>query len=579
MKKLLALIALLQAIVAFPVAAPVTAPVAVSVATPVVVAATAAVVAAVAAEPAQAAEHITSLSAGSPQTGWSWSVDHWVASNVRNQRLSFVDPTLIAGHTYRFDVQMGSWSSGGLKVVINAPPASIPTATWINAVDINGLAPIPDNFITANGIIAGNTSHDDDSPDPSGAFRARCGYAKVLPDDPLLFPNAPGRSHFHIFYGNTGINAHSNYESLRKSGGTSCGDPAAPVYRSSIWTPVITDGANIKLPIRNNLYYKTIPANSDVCLPIGSSYDPAVNTNKAGTCGGNRLPNGIRWVFGYDMGNQGAAHPGGPTDGDPMEYACYNMAGQTDKAPTHGTYHTLKAMYDAGCRSPGVIFERIGGPTCWDGVHVDSPDHRSHVARVLSSTVTTYYNYWDGTNNIPKNTQWAQCPATHPVVIPDIELQLFYVLDAAWDAGKWHLSCDEQMNMPMDAGTCLHQDYWEAWSPTVKGTWATFCQDRHRDGQDASLCNGTTLKGKRANSGMDNYSFEPATFGGEISLTKFGYSRTFSGNGHFVGEITPKYGGMASLIGDGLTANVLSFSVIDVTKNTNYTPSTVHVGP
>jgi hypothetical protein len=78
---------------------------------------------------------------------------------------------------------------------------------------------------------------------------------------------------------------------------------------------------------------------------------------------------------------------------------------------------------------------------------------------------------------------------------------------------------------------------------------------------------------------MDNYSFEPATFGGEISLTKFGYSRTFSGNGHFVGEITPKYGGMASLIGDGLTANVLSFSVIDVTKNTNYTPSTVHVGP
>jgi hypothetical protein len=115
MKKLLALIALLQAIVAFPVAAPVTAPVAVSVATPVVVAATAAVVAAVAAEPAQAAEHITSLSAGSPQTGWSWSVDHWVASNVRNQRLSFVDPTLIAGHTYRFDVQMGSWSSGGFR--------------------------------------------------------------------------------------------------------------------------------------------------------------------------------------------------------------------------------------------------------------------------------------------------------------------------------------------------------------------------------------------------------------------------------------------------------------------------------
>jgi hypothetical protein len=119
-----------------------------------------------------------------------------------------------------------------------------------------------------------------------------------------------------------------------------------------------------------------------------------------------------------------------------MEYACYEVSGQTDKAPTHGTYPTLKAMYDAGCRSPGVIFERIGGPTCWDGVHVDSPDHRSHVARVLSSTVTTYYNYWDGTNNIPKNTQWAQCPATHPVVIPDVELQLFYVLDAAWDAGQ-----------------------------------------------------------------------------------------------------------------------------------------------
>lgn len=62
----------------------------------------------------------------------------------------------------------------------------------------------------------------------------------------------------------------------------------------------------------------------------------------------------------------------------------------------------------------GGIRTIITFPTCWDGKSTDSPDHRSHVA------------YADGAaaNDVgPTGT----CPASHPVVIP----QLMY--EIVWD--------------------------------------------------------------------------------------------------------------------------------------------------
>ncbi len=49
-------------------------------------------------------------------------------------------------------------------------------------------------------------------------------------------------------------------------------------------------------------------------------------------------------------------------------------------------------------------------PMCWDGVNVDSPDHKSHVS---------YPDRYNG----------GDCPATHPVRLPGLFYEAFYSVD------------------------------------------------------------------------------------------------------------------------------------------------------
>ena len=59
----------------------------------------------------------------------------------------------------------------------------------------------------------------------------------------------------------------------------------------------------------------------------------------------------------------------------------------------------------------GGIRTTITFPTCWDGVNVDSPDHKSHVAYPERGTFEST----------------GPCPASHPVKLP----QLMY--EVMWD--------------------------------------------------------------------------------------------------------------------------------------------------
>jgi len=63
---------------------------------------------------------------------------------------------------------------------------------------------------------------------------------------------------------------------------------------------------------------------------------------------------------------------------------------------------------------PGGIRATVIFPSCWDGVNLDSPDHKSHVAYSNSGGL--------GTPN---------CPSTHPVAIPQV------MYEVMWDTGKY----------------------------------------------------------------------------------------------------------------------------------------------
>jgi hypothetical protein len=68
-----------------------------------------------------------------------------------------------------------------------------------------------------------------------------------------------------------------------------------------------------------------------------------------------------------------------------------------------------------------------------------------------------------------------------------------FTTDDNFVAGKWHLSSDE-MVPGAKAGSTLHFDYFEAWSPTIKNDWFRNCIDKHLTCASGDLGNGMQMK-------------------------------------------------------------------------------------
>ena len=81
----------------------------------------------------------------------------------------------------------------------------------------------------------------DAAPD---SFHTVCGLASFASDDPIVFPNQPGASHLHDFFGNTTTNAASTLASLLR-GGTTC---ELKADTSAYWVPALisTTGRVVK---------------------------------------------------------------------------------------------------------------------------------------------------------------------------------------------------------------------------------------------------------------------------------------------------------------------------------------------
>ena len=95
---------------------------------------------------------------------------------------------------------------------------------------------------------AGAQSEEDVLTGPTLQFG--CNVLKVAAIDPIFDPEHP---HDHVFYGNTGVNADSTYESLVNNKHTTCANTYAT---SSYWNPVVKDGTTeINQPRRLSAYY------------------------------------------------------------------------------------------------------------------------------------------------------------------------------------------------------------------------------------------------------------------------------------------------------------------------------------
>lgn len=351
-------------------------------------------------------------------------------------------------------------AGGNATAVATLPPKAAPTppdATAVISSGLQGATAIDDNFDIASAFEP--ASMPGESDEPRGAFRMTCAAGQILPDDPILYPGQTGVSHLHQFWGNLDANANSTYQSLRTRGNTTCGGPAdAPVNRTAYWMPAMLDGAgHVVKPDNIQIYYKQVPASSAACTSAG------------GSCVG--LPNGIELVFGYNMKTMS----GGPTGSDyyNMHYECW--ADDLGTPAVNGAFQTLPALVKAGCPAGARLVIVFIVPSCWDGKNLDSADHRSHMSY--------------GT----PETGGQVCPRDHPFMITAWQGQVRFTTDDNFVAGKWHLSSDD-MVPGAPAGSTLHFDYFEAWSPATKAIWQRNCVDAHRTCADGQLGDGRHIK-------------------------------------------------------------------------------------
>ncbi len=276
------------------------------------------------------------------------------------------------------------------------------------------------------------------APKQSGSFRITCGFTAFAFNDPIAYPGQPGASHLHVFFGNTSTDANSTPARLVAGGNSSC--LGGTLNRTAYWAPALVDArtGQVQTPADAAVYYKT-----------GYNMVPAVI---------HAAPAGLRMIAGNKAAASLADQPYG------IFWGCRDLT-----IDNTGSIPTTCPVGDAVRLT--VIF-----PQCWDGVNLDAPDHKSHLA---------FPNY----RNQP---QWSSCPADHPVAIPEITEHFDYPVTAASAPAHWRLSSD-MYAASSPGGFSAHSDWMNGWDPATMQTFVTQCLNRGVDCGVGLLGNGQTL--------------------------------------------------------------------------------------
>jgi hypothetical protein len=253
------------------------------------------------------------------------------------------------------------------------PSASASSAGAMSKVPASGWIPVDQAAWKAE-VAAYNAVKID--PVPAGVgnlaeFRADCQYSHSLPDDPIVAPGIPGASHMHTFIGNEAVNANTVAEDLTTSTATTC----KPIQdHSSYWVPTLYDNATGKpvQPSGFRVYYRSLMNTSTGQMP---------------------MPRGLRMISGDSR--KKVPTPRGATG---QFYCAFYGPGDLD-----GVARSTNGNWPI-CGGTATLHFMLQFPDCWDGQHLDSPNHKDHMAYGVNNT----------------------CPAGHPVKIPAITFDIQY---------------------------------------------------------------------------------------------------------------------------------------------------------
>jgi len=256
-------------------------------------------------------------------------------------------------------------------------------------------------------------------------FNVFCEADHFAADDPIVFPGQPGASHMHTFYGNTSTNAASTITSLTATSPSSCGRGMGGSDLSAYWVPSLmkknADGTTsvVKTDQTTTVYYRR----------AGGGTGPGVLP----------FPVGLRMI----AGNAKA------TSDQSLSIVQWDCGGGGLESPH---------MYACPGGPSSPIHASLVFPSCWDGVHLDSADHKSHMA----------YAAPDGA-----------CPADHPVSLPEVTFEIDFPGIAGGSAYE----------LASGGIYSLHGDFIAGWDNQVQNALVSSClntphecADMNRDG-------------------------------------------------------------------------------------------------
>lgn len=314
-----------------------------------------------------------------------------------------------------------------------APALTAPSGTGTNGMFeairnkqsiFSRYASVPSSSLNTGQLTVPTDKPDNGASDGEGQFRINCVYSHFNYDDPIVFPGQPGKSHLHMWIGNTTGDAYTTSDSLLNSGGSSC--DGFELNRSAYWVPALLDGkGHAVAPQSVTIYYKT--------------KDPANAVS---------MPQGLKMIAGNPRNETFTATPD-------LYWSCGgsgNDHNHSNRIPNCGDDY-LNAT--------------IAFPNCWDGVHLDSADHQSHVRLV---------------------DQNEACPASHPKRLPQISILIYW---KGVPSSGLYISSDKTGGFNTGPGATLHADWWGGWNKTIADQWLNNCIRPVRN------CSGGQLGGPR----------------------------------------------------------------------------------